>query len=152
EKLETLIAEGRLGEVKGVGEAIAKKIEELVRTGKLAYYEDLRASIPAGVIDMLRIPGLGPRKVKALYEKLGLTTIEQLEHACKEGRVAQLAGFGEKTKTNIIEGIIRRRTYAERHRLDEAWTLSEPILEALRSHPDVIRCGTAGSLRRCKEI
>jgi DNA polymerase (family 10) len=152
EPLEKVVAEDRLREVKGVGDAIGKKVQELVHTGKLNYYEDLKASIPAGLLAMLRIPGLGPKKVKALHEKLGIASIDQLEQACKHGRVAELPGFGEKTATNICAGIARRRAYAERHLLLHVWLLADPILDALRSHPDVIRCSTAGSLRRFKEV
>src|SRR5438093_7213800 len=117
EPLETLIAENRLGEVKGIGEGIQKKITELVTTGRLAYYDELKASIPPGLRAMLEIPGLGPKKVKVLHDKLGVTTIEQLEQACREGKVAELPGFGEKTQNNISEGIARRRIYASRHLL-----------------------------------
>lgn len=152
ESLETLIKENRLGEVSGIGDAIQKKIVELVQTGKLAYYEDLKASIPAGLLEILQIPGVGPKKIKALWEKLGITTVEQLEQACKEGKVAELPGFGEKTQSNICEGINRRRVYAARHLLSNALLVAEPILECLRQHPDVIRCSTAGSVRRSKEI
>ncbi len=152
EPLDTLIAEGRLGDIKGIGEALQKKITELATTGRLAYYEELKASIPPGLLAMLEIPGLGPKKIKALHDKLGLITVEQLEQACKDGKVAELPGFGEKTQTNILEGISRRRTYAARHLLVEALAVAEPLLESLRSHPDVIRCSTAGSLRRFKEV
>ena len=152
EPLEKLIAEERLGEIKGIGEALQKKITELVTTGRLAYYEELKASIPPGLLAMLEIPGVGPKKIKALHDKLGITTIEQLEQACKDGKVAELAGFGDKTQTNILEGINRRRTYAARHLLVEGLSVAEPLLEGLRNHPDVIRCSTAGSLRRHKEI
>src|SRR5438876_563534 len=95
EPLEKLITEERLGDIKGIGEAIEKKITELFGTGRLVYYEELKASIPAGLLDMLQIPGVGPKKIKVLHDKLGITTIEQLEHACKEGKVAELPGFGE---------------------------------------------------------
>src|SRR5205814_601498 len=125
---------------------------ELVTTGRLVYYEELKASIPPGLRAMLEIPGVGPKKIKALHDKLGITTIEQLEQACKEGKVAELAGFGEKTQANICDGINRRRTYASRHLLIDGMSVAEPILESLRNHPDVIRCSTAGSLRRCKEV
>ena len=152
EPLEKLIAEDRLGEVKGIGDAIQKKIVELCETGRLKYYEDLKASIPAGLLDILQIPGVGPKKIKALWDNLGITTVEQLEKACKEGKVAELPGFGEKTQTNICEGINRRRVYAQRHLLSNAFAVAEPILENLRGHPDVIRCSTAGSVRRFKEI
>src|SRR6185503_7930624 len=152
EPLEKLIAEERLAEVKGIGDAIHKKIIELLQTGQLRYYDDLKASIPPGCLDMLQIPGVGPKKIKALWDKLGITTVEQLEQACKEGKVAELAGFGEKTQANICEGINRRRMYAARHLYSNAVRAAEPLLDRLRAHPDVIRCSTAGSLRRCKEI
>ena len=152
ESLGTLVAEHRLGEIKGVGEALQKKITELVTTGKLAYYEELKASVPPGLVAMLEIPGLGPKKVKALHDELGIESVDQLEAACKDGRVAALRGFGEKTAQNIHEGIHRRRTYASRHLLSDALQAAEPLLEALRSHPDVIRCSAAGSLRRHKEV
>ena len=152
EPLEKIIAENRLGEIKGIGDALQKKITDLVTTGKLAYYDELKASIPAGMVAMLQIPGLGPKKIKALHEKLQIESIEQLEQACKEGRVATLDGFGEKTQTKLLEGIQFRRTYASRHHLSDALALAEPVLESLRGHPDVIRCSTAGSVRQFKEV
>jgi len=152
EPIEKLIAENRLGEIKGIGEALQKKITELVTTGKLAYYDELKASVPPGLVEMLQIPGLGPKKIKALNEKLGVKTIEQLEMVCKAGKVAALDGFGEKTQSKILEGIQFKRTYASRHLLNDALEVAEPILESLRGHPDVIRCSTAGSVRRFKEI
>ena len=152
EPLAKIVAEERLGEIKGIGEALQQKITELVTTGALKYYDELKASIPPGMREMLEIPGVGPKKIKAMYDKLGIDTIEKLEQACKEGKVAALAGFGEKTQTNICAGIERRRTYASRHLLVKALAAAEPILENLRSHPDVIRCSTAGSSRRHKEI
>jgi len=152
ESLEKIVAEDRLGEIKGIGDAIQKKITELVTTGRLEYYEELKASLPAGLMEMLGVPGLGPKKVKALYEKLGITTLDELEKACQEGKVASLDGFGEKTQRKILEGITFKRTYASRHLVSEALGVAEPILESLRQHPGVIRCSTAGSLRRFKEV
>lgn len=152
EPLEKVIAENRLGEIKGIGEALQKKITELATTGKLAYYDELKASIPAGLLEMLQIQGLGPKKVKALNDKLGVETIEQLEKVCREGKVADLDGFGEKTQAKILEGIQFRRQYATRHLLSDALSVAEPILDSLRAHPDVVRCSAAGSLRRNKEV
>ena len=152
EPFEKLITENRLGEIDGIGESTQKKILELVNTGKLAYYEDLKAATPPGLVLMLEIPGLGPKKIKAIHDQLKVETIEQLEKACKDGSVAKLKGFGEKTATNICEGINRRRSYASRHLISEALPLADGLLEALRSHPDVIRCSSAGSLRRHREI
>jgi DNA polymerase (family X) len=152
EPLDKVVAEARLGDIKGIGDALQQKITELVTTGRLQYYEDLKASIPPGLVAMLDIPGLGPKKIKALHDELGLETVVQLEQACKDGKIAGLKGFGAKTQTNILEGISRRRSYASRHLISEALPRAEPLLEALRSHPDVIRCSTAGSLRRHREV
>jgi DNA polymerase (family 10) len=152
EPLEKIIAEDRLGEIKGIGEALQKKITELAATGRLPYYEELKASVPAGLLEMMQIPGVGPKKVKALHEKLGLKSVAELEAACLAGKVAGLEGFGEKTQAKILEGIKFRRAYASRHLLVEALSAAEPVLEALRQHPDVTRCSAAGSLRRSKEI
>lgn len=152
EPLEQVIAEGRLGELKGIGEALQQKITELVTTGKLGYYEDLKAATPPGLVAMLDIPGLGPKKIKAMHDELGIETVEQLERACQEGKVAKLKGFGEKTQVNICEGIARRRAYASKHLISDALPLAEDLLDSLRSHPAVTRCSTAGSLRRHREI
>ena len=152
EPLDKVVAEARLADIKGIGEALQQKITELVTTGRLQYYEDLKAATPPGLVAMLDIPGLGPKKIKALHDELGIDTVEKLEQACKDGKIAVLKGFGEKTQTNIIEGINRRRAYASRHLISEALPRAEPLLEALRSHPDVIRCSTAGSLRRHREV
>jgi DNA polymerase (family 10) len=152
ESLDKLVSENRLGEVKGIGAALQDKISQLVTTGKLPYYEELKASLPSGLFAMLQIPGLGPKKVKALYEKLKIATVEQLEKACRDGQIAGLDGFGEKTQIKIIEGIQFRSQYASRHYLSKALTASEPMLQRLREHRDVIRCSTAGSIRRSKEI
>ncbi|HZI31909.1 MAG TPA: DNA polymerase/3'-5' exonuclease PolX, partial [Candidatus Binatia bacterium] len=152
EPLQKIVAEKRLGEVKGIGEALEQKITELVETGKLKYYEELKASIAPGLIEMMDISGLGPKKIQALNKKLGVDSIEKLEAACKAGKVAELDGFGDKTQANILEGIERKRAYASKHLLSKAWQAAEPLLENLRSQPDVIRCSTAGSLRRFKEV
>jgi DNA polymerase (family 10) len=152
EPLPNLVAEKQLGRIKGIGAALEQKITELVETGKLAYYDKLKASIPPGLIDLLQIPGLGPKKIRALQQQLGVDSVEKLEAACRKGEVAQLDGFGEKTQTNLLEGIERRRAYASKHLISEAWLSAEPLLEGLRAHPGVIRCSAAGSLRRFKEV
>lgn len=152
EPLETIVAEDRLHGIKGIGDALQAKITTLVKTGQLPYLEELRASIPTGLIEMLQIPGLGPKKVKAVWDQLGITDVGALEAACREGRVAGLPGFGEKSQAKIVEGIEFRRQYATRHLLSDALVAAEPILEHLRGHPDVIRCSTAGSVRRFKEV
>ena len=92
------------------GEALEQKITELVETGRLKYFEDLKATIAPGLVAMLEIPGLGPKKIQAVQKHLGVDSVEKLEAACKAGKVAELAGFGEKTQTNILEGIVVKHT------------------------------------------
>ena len=151
EPLAKVVEEKRLGQIKGIGDGLQQKITILVTTGTLPYYEELKASMPSGLMDLLSIPGVGPKKVKILHVKLKITSIDELEAACKAGSIAVLDGFGEKTQTKILEGIQFRRTYAARHHLDDALVVAEPVLEQLRAHPDVIRCSTGGSLRRWRE-
>ena len=152
EPLETLIEEERLGEIKGIGNALVEKITELVETGELEYYNTLKASIPPGLIEMLDVQGMGPKKVKAINEKLGVETIEELEKACETGKVAELDGFGAKSQEKILESIAFKRQHASHHHRHKMLIAAEPILDDLRSHPDVIRCDIAGSLRRGKEV
>ncbi|HUC84623.1 MAG TPA: helix-hairpin-helix domain-containing protein, partial [Candidatus Acidoferrales bacterium] len=152
EPLEKVVAEKRLGEIKGIGEALEQKITELVETGRLKYYEQLKASLAPGLVQMLEISGLGPKKIQALNKKLDVDSIEKLEAACRAGRVAELDGFGEKTQANILEGLERRRLYASKHLISQALVAAEPLLESLRKHPAVIRTSAAGSLRRFKEV
>ena len=151
EPLDKIVAEGRLGEIKGFGDALVDKITKLVTTGQLPYYDELKASVAPGLVEMLGIPSLGPKKVKKLHDELGVDTIEALEAACKAGKVAVIEGFGEKTQTKILEGIAFKRQFASKHHLHKALAVATPILESLRQHPDVTRCSTAGSLRRWKE-
>src|SRR5580700_1450304 len=94
--IEVAAREKRLEEKPGIGDAIAKKITELVETGRLEFYEKLRAEFPATLFDLFELQGVGPKKIKVLYEKLGVKSIADLEAACKDGRVAELEGFGEK--------------------------------------------------------
>ncbi|MFM7099785.1 MAG: DNA polymerase/3'-5' exonuclease PolX [Verrucomicrobiota bacterium] len=152
EDLRGLVAAGRLGELKGFGEALQEKVTTLVTTGRLPYYEDLKDSIPAGMVELLEIQGLGPKKVRKLHQELGIDTLGKLEAACQAGQVAALDGFGEKSQAKILEAIAFRRQFASRHRLLDALVVAEPVLDALRAHPDVLRCSTAGSLRRWKEV
>src|SRR6478609_2036393 len=140
-----------LDEVKGIGEALAQKISELHQTGKLEFYEKLKASVPQGLVEVLSIPGLGAKKVRALQEKLGVDSIEKLRAACEEGKVAALEGFGEKTQEKILTGIRNREAYGRRHLWLKAYEASAPILAALRQLPDVQQAESCGSLRRRME-
>ncbi|MFH1067973.1 MAG: DNA polymerase/3'-5' exonuclease PolX [bacterium] len=150
--LAELVAEGKWEKLKGIGEHLREKITTLVQTGELPYYEELKASLPDGLLDLLDIPGLGPKKVKVLYDQLHISNFEALEKACGDGRVAALDGFGEKTAENILAGIEQMRSYQNLHLGVEALAQAEEIIETLRQHPDVVRVNIGGSLRRGKEI
>ncbi len=150
-ELARLIAEEKLGTIKGFGEALVQKITELYTTGKLEFFEKLKATVEPGLAEMLQIPGLGPKKIRALHDKLGITTIAALSQACAEGKVAALEGFGEKTQEKIVAGIKNREAYGKRHLWWDAAEVAEPIVKGLRSLPQVKRAESAGSLRRGME-
>ena len=152
EDLGLIIQEGRLGEIKGIGSALQQKITELVTTGRLGYYDELKASIPAGMLAMLEIQGLGPKRIRQLHEKLGVASIVELEKACQENKVSELAGFGEKSQQKLLAGIEQLKSFQNQHRYGDVMDRAEEIREALREHPDVIRVSVAGSLRRSKEV
>ena len=151
EDLDGLIRSGGLGSIKGIGSALVDKIATLRKTGRLEFYDKLRASIEPGLIEMLEIPGLGAKKVKKLRDELGVESIHALEAACQSGQVAALKGFGAKSEENILSGIENRAAYAARRLWWEAREVAAPILEGLRALPQVARAEVAGSLRRLKE-
>ena len=151
EDLGTVIEEGRLGEVPGIGKALTEKIETLFATGELEFYDKLLASVPPGLLDLLEVPGLGGKKIKALHEQLDVDSIESLTEACNEGKVAQLKGFGEKTQEKILSGIKNREAYAARHLWWQARKVADRILPGLQDLPQVERVEAAGSLRRGME-
>lgn len=150
-ELARLIEKEELQTVKGIGEALGQKIAELHATGKLEFYEKLKASIEPGLVELLQIPGLGPKKIQALKTKLGVTSIALLTQACNEGRVAELEGFGAKTQEKILAGIKNREAYGRRHLWWDAAAVAEPIVKGLRALPQVRRAEAAGSLRRGME-
>ena len=149
--LEKLVREKRLTEIDGIGEAIGLKIEEFLATGKIAALEKLRAEFPAGVLDLWRLPGLGPKKLKALLD-LGIQDRDSLRVACLEGRVRGLPGFGEKTEKRLLELVeAGGPSPREQTLLLEALTEADALLEHLRRSPAVLRAEAAGSLRRRRE-
>jgi DNA polymerase (family 10) len=150
--LGELVRTNRLSELPGIGEALREKITTLVTTGKLPYLEQLRASIPSGLLALLDLPGLGPKKLRALREKLKIESLEALKKACEDGRLASLDGFGEKTATNLLEAIARRATYSKLHRLGDALPAAQILLNHLKKCPAVQKAEIGGSLRRGKEI
>ena len=150
--LTAAVGEGRLDEIAGVGKAIADKITELVATGQLAFFERLKAEFPPGIFEMFEVQGLGPKKIKALWEKLGIITIADLEKGCTDGRIADLAGFGKKTAANILLAIQARAKHAGRYRIGVIAGDAEQMVADLRELPEVLQASIAGSYRRRKEV
>jgi len=151
EDLGEVIESGKLGEVPGIGKALTEKIETLFTTGELAFYDKLVASVPAGLMDLLDIPGLGGKKIKVLHDKLAIDSIDSLRLACEAGKVAELKGYGKKTEEKILSGIENREAYAARHLWWDARSVVEKILPGLEALPEVERVEAAGSFRRGME-
>ena len=151
EDIVTVVKEQRLEIIPGIGEALAKKITELVETGKLDYFERLKKEIPEGLIDLLGIPGLGPKKVAALYQRLGITTMSELRDACLKGKLRDLEGFGEVTEQNLLRGIQLREKTSGRALLNVAYADGYSYYEYLKHCDKIDQISLAGSLRRMKE-
>ena len=149
--LNEMVRQGNIYEIEGIGDAIGKKIAELMTTGKLEYYEKLKSSVPPGHLEMLRISGLGPKKIHALYEQLGIKTIGELEYACHENRLIELKGFGKKSQENILAGIEKLKVYKERRLYAEVIDEAKDLLNSLHKHKDISVISIAGSLRRGNE-
>lgn len=149
--LQKAVGEGTLATVPGIGKAIAEKLTELVVTGNLSYYNILKAEFPPGIFEMFGIPGMGPKKIQAVWQKLGMVSIADLEAGCKDGRVAALRGFGEKTAANILKAIEDTKKHSGRFRVGEIAADAEEMLDDLRGHPDVTRVAACGSYRRRRE-
>jgi DNA polymerase (family 10) len=148
DRLGDVVAKGELGEVEGIGETLREKITELVSTGRLEYLDKLRLRFPPGVRQMLRIPGLGPKRAKLLFEQVGITTLDALEQACQADRLLDVKGFGKKTQTNLLAGIAHVRTQREEFPVGEVLPLAEALLAVLRAVEGVAHAEMAGSLRR----
>lgn len=142
---------GSLDSIPGVGKGIAAVIDEFVETGSVRTYEELSAEVPAGLLDMTRLPGLGPKKALAVYEQLGIASIGELEYACKENRLKDLKGFGIKTQEKILKAIQQWAANKDFARQNRAFADADRLLELLRPLPNVHRAELTGDLRRCME-
>jgi DNA polymerase (family 10) len=140
-----------LKEIKGVGESIAEKIEEYIKTGKIKYYEDFKKKLPFNLDELTKVEGLGPKRAKFLYEKLGIKNLKDLEEAVKKHKIRGLFGFGEKTERNILQAINFLKKSTGRFLLGEILPLAREIEEKLKSLKEVKEISMAGSLRRKKE-
>ncbi|HUS81357.1 MAG TPA: helix-hairpin-helix domain-containing protein, partial [Armatimonadota bacterium] len=142
---------GELESIPGVGKAIAAKIEELLDTGGLEFLEKLRSHYPEGFLDMLRVPGLGPKRASMIYRELGVGNVDELRQAAEAGRIRELPGMGERSEAKLLEAIDTRAEGQERALLGEVLPLAEEVVGFLRGLADVIEADYAGSVRRGRE-
>lgn len=149
--LSEAIAQNTLGEIRGIGETMKAKITEIAETGKLMFHEKLREEVPDAVVQMLRIPGLAKKKIKALRDELNIASLADLQAACERGDVARLKGFGDKTQAKIMEGIAFVGQMGNRQLLPDAEEAAAPLLKLVRAIPGVQRSELCGSLRRRRE-
>ena len=140
-----------LDSLEGIGKDLASKIAVIVETGQLPQLEELRQQVPQGVVDMLRIPGLGPKKVSALFKELGIKSLAQLKEACEAGKVSELKGFGKKTEQSILEGIPHAQEAGKRFLISVATASADEIVSDLKLLPSISQVSVAGSCRRRKE-
>jgi DNA polymerase (family 10) len=152
QSVQTMVAAGSdLDALPGIGKDLAGKIVEIVATGTCALRDRLRRELPAGITDLLKLPGLGPKRVMALYQDLDICTLEQLERAARDGRISSIPGFGEKTQQRILESVSVHAGKTTRFKLVHAAQVAQPLVERLRSVPGVDQVVVAGSFRRMRE-
>jgi len=149
--INEVAADGRLEDIPGVGKAMAKKIEEMTRTGKLAYLDDLRAEVPSGLVELLRIPDVGPKTAAVLYNELGITSVAMLKEAVLGHRLRGTKGFGEKTEERILQGIRTVESKSGRTLMGIALPVAEAFVDYLKGSLPLGKISLAGSLRRGKE-
>jgi len=149
--IEEIVAAGRVSELPGVGEAIGKKIAEIVETGRLRYHEDLKKKLPIDLRSLTGVEGVGPKTARLLYEQLGIKTLDDLERAARAGLIRKVKGLGEKTEEKILRGIAEARTVERRVRLGEALPLARDLCKKLLQTGNFTRVEPAGSLRRGRE-
>jgi DNA polymerase (family 10) len=150
--LAELVHSGEIAQLPGMGKTLVTRITELVNTGHLTLYDELVARVPPGLRQMLRIPGLGPKRIRQITQDLGITTLEELKSAAETGKIASLPGFGAKSQTNILKGLEFLTRHQDSYLFPEAEAQAEAIATALRQLPQIVRLNVAGSIRRRKEV
>ncbi len=146
-----LAADNQLAGIKGIGDALRDKLHEMATTGKLEFFEKLKAEFPEGLFELFEIQGLGPKKIAALYSQLQVGSVADLKRVCESGEAAKISGFGDKTVVKILESIAFRAEHASEFRIDQVYALALDLLDTLRAHPAVSRAEVCGSFRRGKE-
>jgi DNA polymerase (family 10) len=148
DNFDTIVEEGKIASLQGIGQALALKIETLYHEDHLPFYDALKASIAPGLIEFLDIPGLGGKKVKHIHDALGIETIKALKEACESGAIEALGGFGAKSAEKILSGIANREAYSKRHLWWSVQEFVHEIVSGLEAHSLVKRASVAGSFRR----
>ncbi|MBL9144221.1 MAG: DNA polymerase/3'-5' exonuclease PolX [Verrucomicrobiaceae bacterium] len=138
--------------IKGLGDALQDKLHEMATTGRLEFYEKLKAEFPEGIFGLFDISGLGPKKIAALHKELGVASVADLKRVCESGEAGKLSGFGAKTVEKLLESIAFHEAHASEFRAGDVAVIVEQVLEALRDHPNVGRAEVCGSYRRGKEV
>ena len=151
EDVQAVAARGELRKIGGIGASLAEKIEEYLRTGRIEYFDELSKTLPPGVPDLMTIPEVGPKTALLLYERLGITDIDELERACRAGKVRELPRLGAKIEQNILQGIERRRQQAARQPLGIVLPQAQTVLEVLGTASGVEALSLAGSIRRMRD-
>ena len=148
-----LATQGRADELAGVGKTIAEKIDALLETGSIPSADKLKQRIPAGLVEITRIPGLGPKRAKLLHDQIGVSSIEELREAAEDGRLKDVKGFGKKAEENVLAAFAAGADGSPKARmlLSKALPVAEELVEALREHPAAIRVELAGSARRLSD-
>jgi len=152
EDIETVMREGRLQEIKGIGEALSEKIESLLTTGRIPFLDELRAKFPETLFELFNIPGLGAKRIKQFYDELGIKSMRELKEACETNRLAALKGVGAKMEAKILEGIAYAEEHVGQFHYHVAEAAAMELLQHVRACKAVIRVELAGSLRRRKEV
>ena len=152
DEITVIAKEGKLREIKGIGRSVEEVILEYISKGSSTALEKLKSSFPVDITELLTIPGMGPKKVKAVWEKLGVSNIGELEYACKENRLITLEGFGTKSQEKILKGISFKKRYQDRHLISETLDTTGEVLDKLEASGVFSKVTIAGSLRRGKNI
>ncbi|HWR42751.1 DNA polymerase/3'-5' exonuclease PolX [Sporomusa sp.] len=145
-------AEAKLAGIKGIGPALGDKIREYIATGRITYYEELKSSLSPVLFELLKLPGLGPKKALALHKQLGVHSLGELEYACRENRLVSLTGFGTKTQERILQGIEYMKKFQGQFILGDAWLVADLIVEYIKLQPGVEQAAAVGSIRRGLEV
>ena len=152
-ELRQLMKEGSLREVPGIGEAIAAKIEEYLKTGRLGFYEDLISEVPESLLTLAELPEMGPKRIRSIWKHLGIADLRSLEEAARKGLIRQLEGFGPRIEEKVLWGIekAKEKKMPGRISLGEAWFIATDMVNSLRGHEGLMKVSIAGSLRRMQE-